>query len=161
MLDKTGIRHIYKQQLACFGEPDRDSRGHIVSLAYWALVDQNTFLQDVDLARVQIRAYDDLTPGTVAYDHGMIITSAHMQLDLELESTNVIRHILPEDFTLGQIQNMYELILGVPIDKRNFRKKILSSGLIDETGGTTQEFSYRPAKLYAFTSSELQRVSMV
>lgn len=153
---KTGIKGVYKEQLYTFGEPDRDTRGHIISVTYYALVDKDILLQTADLTRVQLIEYKSLDTTPIGFDHERIIRYAHQRLIWKIEYTNIAMNILSKQFTLSELQRVYEMILGKELDKRNFRKKILSLDMIHETGELDRESSNRPAKLYEFSDKELK-----
>lgn len=156
LLRKTGIQGIYKEQLYTFGKPDRDTRGHIVSVAYYALVDKDILLRTADMLKVELVKYDSLDHTAIGFDHRDIIQYAHQRLMWKIEYTNIAANILGPSFTLSELQSTYETILGKELDKRNFRKKILSLDMIRETGELDRENSNRPAKLYEFIDKELK-----
>lgn len=151
---RTGIvakeAGVYKEQLYSFGEPDRDSRGHIVTVAYSALVAEGRLLENADLSNVRIVPVSKLSETPIAFDHSRIIDYAKTRMGYKLEYTDVAKNILPARFPLSALQNVYETILGKAFDKRNFRKKILSLGILRETGETDKSASKRPAMLYEF-----------
>ncbi len=151
---RTGIvaqeAGVYKEQLYSFGEPDRDSRGHIVTVAYSALVAKDRLLQNADLTKVRIVPLSKLAETPVGFDHRRIIEYAKTRMGYKLEYTDVAKNLLPERFPLSSLQKIYETILGRAFDKRNFRKKILSLGVLRETGITDKSASKRPAMLYEF-----------
>ncbi len=109
----------------------------------------------IDLTKVSLIPYVQVSHDTVAYDHPEIIKYAYQRLKWKMEYTNVARNILPNEFTLRELQSVYEMIFQKPFDKRNFRKKILSMNLINETGNYDSVSSKRPAMLYQFRDKEL------
>ena len=154
--EETGLRDIYLEQLYTFGDPGRDPRGWTISVAYFAIV-------GADHTK-QVHAGDDagdadwfdvynLPP--LAFDHEDIISYALQRLRYKLEYTGLGFLLLPAEFTLGQLQKVYEAVLEEKLDKRNFRKKILSLNVIEETG-KMQHGDHRPAKLYRFTASAIE-----
>jgi len=155
LLEKTGIKWVYKEQLYTFWDPDRDTRWHAISIIYYALVRNESFLQDIDLTKVHIIEYDSLNFKDVGFDHEKIIKYAKQRLDWKLEYTNISKNILPDYFTLSNLQKVYEIILGKTIDKRNFRKKILSTKILKDTW-TQDKSSNRPARLYEFIDKDLK-----
>ena len=157
---RMNIRGIYKEQLYTFGDPTRDRRGHVISVTYYALVGGRAFLEQVDLRRVQIVPYDECHDDVFAFDHLAIIRYAHQRLRYKLEYTNMAQNILPDTFTLTQLQAVYEAILAETFDKRNFRKKILSLDIIEETGELDTS-SNRPARLYRFKERDLRIVGVM
>lgn len=151
--EETGVSDVYLEQLYTFGEPGRDPRGRVVSVAYFALLRQPAALvaaDDVDDARWF--SVDGLP--ALAFDHAEILGYARQRLRYKIEYTNIVYSLLPETFTLTELQQVYERILGRPLDKRNFRKKIQSLDLVEPTGDARREGAHRPAMLYRFKSRE-------
>jgi 8-oxo-dGTP diphosphatase len=152
---KAGLRGIYMEQLYTFSGLKRDARGRIVSVAYFALVDSGDFkLKTMDYYS-DIDWVDVNKLPKMAFDHKEIIQYGLERLRAKIEYSNIIYALLPELFTLTQMQNIYEIILGKEIDKRNFRKRILSLGILTETKKVISGAKHRPAKLYKFKKREL------
>ncbi len=144
--DETGLTDVFLEQLYTFC--DLDGRGS-VAVAYFALVD----IRQAHLARR--RAWppawfpvDDLP--SLAFHNDHVIDYALRRLRAKLDYANVAYSLLPAEFTLSDLQRAYEAILARPLDKRNFRKRILSLGFIEPTGRLAAEGRHRPARLYAF-----------
>lgn len=158
---KTGVKEDYLEQLETFGAPDRDPFGRVVSVAYFALVpqDKHELSTSEEYDGVEWFPVGDLPK--LAYDHELMLATAVARLKAKLEYTNIAYGLLPHSFTLTDLQTVYEVILGKDIDKRNFRKKILASGILKETKEIRSDGAYRPAKLYAFTSESPQVVEML
>ncbi len=153
MYDKAGVKKMYKEQLYTFSEVGRDPRGRVVSVAYIAFV-HDKVVQDIQKARtatVWKSAYD---VGKLAYDHNQITAVAIERLRSKIIYTDIARHLMPEEFTLSDLQKTYESILGEGMDKRNFRKRILSLGLLHDTKRTLKKGVMRPAALYTFKKSK-------
>ncbi len=158
--DKAGVSDVFVEQLYTFDDVDRDPRGQIVSIAYFALVPphQLAFKSGALVQEPALLSTSELPK--LAFDHRKMIDYAVGRLRSKLEYTNVIYSLLPRLFTLTQLQRTYEIILNKPLDKRNFRKKYLSLGLIESTNQKLEGTRYRPAELYRFKSHkpvELQR----
>lgn len=160
LLRKTWIKWIYKEQLYSFWDPWRDSRWHIVSIAYYAIVDKDNFLKDADLSKIQLIEYANLDKTEIGFDHKNIIEYAKKRLNWKLEYTNVAKNILPAKFTLTDLQKSYEIILWQPLDKRNFRKKILSLNIIKETW-ELEKVRSNMARLYKFSDKEIKIVDIL
>ena len=155
---KTGVDTekdlAYIEQLYTFDMVDRDPRGHAVSVTYLGCGrDIVTRESTSNAAFVAVAALPEL-----AYDHAEIIHYAHERLKAKLTYTNAISAFLAPKFTLSQLQAAYEIIFGREFDKRNFRKKYLSLGLIQETDELWRDGAHRPAKLYTFKSNTLQEL---
>lgn len=147
--EETGLSGIYLEQLFTFGAPNRDPRSRVISVAYFALVPAHD---------VQLRAGDDAAQAAwysayslpkLAFDHAEILEYALTRLRYKLEYSAVGFQLLPEVFTLTELQTAYEIVLGESLDKRNFRRKILLSNILVETG-ESRAGEGRPAKLYGY-----------
>lgn len=145
----------YIEQLYTFDTVDRDPRGHAVSVTYMGC-GREVELRD---GGSHVAFLDVNNLPTLAYDHAAIIQYARERLIAKLTYTNAVSAFLEKHFTLTQLQAAYEIIFNHEFDKRNFRKKFLSLGLIHETGDTWRDGAHRPAKLYAFNSTELESLS--
>ncbi len=155
--EETGVSDVYIEQLFTFGEPDRDPRTRVITVAYFALVPYGA---------IQHRPGDDATETSwfsvfelpeLAFDHGTIIDYALTRLRYKLEYTSVGFELLPNVFTLSELQKAYEIILGEKLDKRNFRRKISGAGILEETGRKKTEGG-RPAQLYQYKKDGLAEV---
>jgi ADP-ribose pyrophosphatase YjhB (NUDIX family) len=141
---ETGVRGIYLEQLYTFGSPGRDPHGRVVSVAYFALIPHGgRFAAFPEAAWHPVARLPAL-----AYDHRAVVRLALARLRAKLTYTNLVYGLLPSRFTLAELQEMYEAILGRRLDRRNFRKKILSLGLLARDG--VRRGPHRPATLYGF-----------
>jgi 8-oxo-dGTP diphosphatase len=146
--EETGIAGVYLEQLYTFGKPQRDPRERVISVAYYALVPSDTLQVRAasDAAEVAWFPFDALPQ--LAFDHQEIVAVAHQRLAAKLDYSTIAFQFMPEKFTLGELQAVYEIARGEALDKRNFRKWILALDRIEETGETRREGNHRPAKLY-------------
>jgi 8-oxo-dGTP diphosphatase len=156
LLEETGVRNVYLEQLYTFGDPKRDPRGRVVTVAYLALVP----------APLAVRAGSDASDAQwwsvahlpkLAFDHTRILQYALQRLRYKLEYSAVGFQLLPPTFTLSEIQKAYETVLGEPLDKRNFRRRILEADILEEAG-VAGESRGRPAKLYRFRDDAVAEV---
>jgi 8-oxo-dGTP diphosphatase len=145
--EKTGLEGLYLEQLYTFGAPARDPRGRVVTVGHFALVPWQR-LQGVPLGakRLDWRALGDLPE--LAFDHGDIVAMAHRRLRSKLAYSTIALQLMPERFTLSELQRVYEIILGEPLDKRNFRKRVQTMSWIEATSEFYRAGSHRPARLY-------------
>lgn len=147
--EETGVRDVYLEQLYTFGDPKRDPRGRVVTVAYYALAPHNQALQAgtdaSDAAWFPVREQPPL-----AFDHRKIVEYAHQRIRNKLDYTNVGFELLPEKFTLTELQLVHEAILGQALDKRNFRRKIIQKGIVKPTK-ELQQTGRKPALLYRFS----------
>lgn len=146
--EKTGIRDVYLEQLYTFGDPGRDPGGHVVSVAYFALVPHPVRApDDPKYAKVEWRAAARLP--RLGYGHNALAEYALSRLQAKLEYSNIAYSLLPAEFSLAEMQEVYEAILGRRLDRRNFRKRMLQSGVVRALG-KERRGPHRPAALYAF-----------
>lgn len=146
--EKTGVRGVYLEQLYTFGRPDRDPRRRMISVAYYALVPLpelglRPLAPEDSLGWFPVK---DLPP--LVFDHSEIVALAQRRLSAKLAYSTIALKFMPERFSLGALQKVYETILGEALDKRNFRKRVLALGCIEATGEVSREGNHRPARLY-------------
>ena len=146
--EETGLEDIYLEQLYTFGEPNRDPRERVISVAYYALVpsDNLSLKPGTDAASAAWHKIESLP--RLAFDHSEIIKMARVRLTAKIEYSTLGLMFMPDEFTLTEVQTLYEIISGQQRDKRNFRKWLLSLDVIEETGMKRAEGAHRPAKLY-------------
>ena len=147
--EETGISGLFLEQLYTFGATHRDPRERVISVTYYALVPQDALAEPraaSDAAEVGWFPFEALPP--LAFDHAEIIAVAHRRLVAKLDYSSIALQFMPETFTLSELQRVYEALLNQPLDKRNFRKRILSLDLIEETGKQRRNGKHRPAREY-------------
>jgi 8-oxo-dGTP diphosphatase len=148
LAEETGVSGVYLEQLYTFGAVDRDPRERVITVAYYALIasDRVVLQAATDAEAVGWFAMDDLPP--LAFDHQHIVTKAHERLVAKLDYSTIAFQFLPREFTLSELQEVYEIILREDRDRRNFRKWALALDQIEETGDMRCDGPHRPAKLY-------------
>ena len=148
--EETGLKDLFLEQLYTFGTVNRDPRERVVSVAYYALTKptDHTTAASTDAAETRWFPVTALPP--LAFDHAEIFTTALDRLRAKLTYQPVGFELLPPKFTLTQLQRLYESVLGADIDKRNFRKKVLSHNLLVPLKETHREGTHRPAQLFRF-----------
>ena len=156
--EETGIERLYLEQLFTFGDVDRDPRGRVVTVAYYALV---------KLADYRVRATTDASSAAwfsladvsrLAFDHNRILDTALVRLKGKVRYQPIGFELLPVKFALSELQHLYEVILEAPLDKRNFRKKILGTGLLIELEEIQQDVAHRAARLYKFDDRKYRQL---
>jgi 8-oxo-dGTP diphosphatase len=154
--EETGVANVFLEQLYTFGEPVRDPRGRVVSVAYYALVklSDHHLLAATDAKNAAWFPVAELPP--LAFDHERIVEMAHKRLQGKVRYQPIGFELLPRKFTLSQLQRLYETVLERELDKRNFRKKILSMGLLIDTKEIEQDVSHRAARLFSFDQKKYQ-----
>ena len=161
LYEETGVAEVYLEQLYTFGQPERDSAGRVVSVAYFALIHAAGITLRTQLKYADVRWWPCATLPPLAYDHDAVAAYARQRLEWKLAYTNVVWSLLPRRFALTELQKVYEAVLGRLLDKRNFRKKILALGLVEPVGETAMRGAHRPAMLYRFTSREPKLIDML
>jgi 8-oxo-dGTP diphosphatase len=155
----TGLREAYLEQLFTFGDPSRDPNSHVVSVAYMALIpDAGAVRPNREEPAGKWFEVSALPP--LAYDHGLMAEYALKRLKAKLEYTNIAHSLLPEEFTFAELEELYAVILNRPIDRRNFRRRIMAMGILKKGRGTRRG-AHRPASLYSFAQQSLQTIEML
>ena len=150
--EETGVTGVFLEQLYTFGAPERDPRERVITVAYYALVPIDRLrLRSASDAREVAWFRCDGLPG-LAFDHADIVRMAQQRLSAKLQYSTLALQFMPERFTLGELQRVYEIILGEPQDKRNFRKRVLTYDCIEDTGTERRNGNHRPARLYTVKS---------
>ncbi|HEU5261944.1 MAG TPA: NUDIX domain-containing protein [Gemmatimonadales bacterium] len=160
LAEETGVRDVYLEQLFTFGDPGRDPRGRVVTVAYYALIasDRAPLVASTDARAARWWPVAKHPP--LAFDHEGILEYAVERLRNKLEYTTVGFQLLPRHFTLTELQRVYEAILGRPLDKRNFRRKLALLGILKPVKGRRAERG-RPAQLYEFSGREFSKLKDV
>ncbi|MBL8151629.1 MAG: NUDIX hydrolase [Blastocatellia bacterium] len=148
--EETNVSGVYLEQLYTFGDPERDPRTWVITVAYFALVNSVNLQIKAETDAIDASWHSINNLPTLAFDHRKIVDYAVWRLRNKLEYTTVGFQLLPEKFTLTELQRVYEIILDKTLDKRNFRKKILSLSILKELNETKMDGIHRPAKLYTF-----------
>jgi 8-oxo-dGTP diphosphatase len=154
--EQTGVADVYLEQLYTFGEPARDPRERVLSVSYFALLpfERARLSASAHAAEAAWHPVADLP--ALAFDHAAILEYARLRLRWKLEYTNAVYSLLPERFSLSEIQRVYEIILQKPLDKRNFRKWLRGTGLVEATGQVRRSGAHRPAQLFRFQAREIR-----
>jgi 8-oxo-dGTP diphosphatase len=153
--EKTGVKNVYMEQLYTFGDPGRDPRTRVITVAYFALIPWE------NLNQPESKKIADLTWSSVdqlpklAFDHRKILNYAVKRLRAKASYSNIVYGLMPGHFRLSELQTMYEIIINDKLDKRNFRKRMLATGLLQETGKKDLSGAHRPARLYQFKKMEI------
>ena len=151
LFEKTSLRDVFLEQLYTFSRPDRDPEGRCVSVAHLALVPPTASLRTTD-------KYDGIAwfpaerPPPLAFDHKEMLAHALRRLRGKLAYTNIAYSLLPHSFSLGDLQRVYETILDENLDPRNFQRRVLQLGMLEDTGHVRAGERHRPARLYRFRS---------
>ena len=152
---KTGVKTPYLEQVSSFGSCDRDPRGWAVTVAYMALISAESVQLEADKSSEEVKwvpvfQLNKLKP--LAFDHNEIFEACYQRLKSKVQYTSLPVNLLPEEFTLSELQNTFEIILDTSVEKKSFRRRILDADILEETGGL-RTGSNRPAKLYRAKSA--------
>lgn len=148
--EKANISKIYLEQLYTAGETKRDPLHRVVSVVYFALLNDEKIVLKTSAKYKDIQWFPIKKLPPLAYDHSQMAKIAYKRLRSKLTYTNIVYSLLPEFFTLSQLQHVYEIILDQPFDKRNFRKKIHALKILKPTKNYTADGAHRPALMYSF-----------
>ena len=157
--EETSVKDVYMEQLYTFGAPDRDPRTRVITVAYFAIVPADAVTYYEAGSDAEATAWHPMeTLPELAFDHRTILDYALTRLRYKLEYTTVGFELLPDVFTLSDLQHAYELILGEELDKRNFRRKILAADILEDTGKKKREGEGRPAQLFRYKPDAVAEV---
>jgi len=156
--EETGISDVFLEQLYTFGDPGRDPRGWVVSVAYYALIspDRVSVLASTDARQAKWFPVTKLPP--LAFDHSDILSAALERLRGKLTYAPIGFELLPDKFTIKHLQKVYEIVLGQELDNRNFRKKIFSMDVLRELGEMQKGVPHRAARLYKFDERKYKQM---
>ena len=150
LFDLTGLREVYLEQVMTFGEVDRHPKGRVITIGYFSLININkvspkasSFANEISWQNVRDIEY-------LAFDHFKIMSSCLNRLQTNLRVKPIGFELLPENFTLTELQQLYESVLGKELDKRNFRKKINKMNIVKDLNIYQTGVAHRPARLYSF-----------
>lgn len=157
----TGVQDAYLEQLGTFDDPARDPFGRVVSVAYFALLPWVGAELRTSEKYADVRWWPVAKLPPLAYDHANVAKHALERIRAKLGYTNVAWSLLPKTFALADLQDVYEAILGEQLDKRNFRKKALASGILAPTGAYETGAAHRPAGLFRFARRRLAYIELL
>ena len=153
----TGLTDIYMEQLFCFGNVGRDPGGRVISIAYFALIKIDDYTEE--LMKTHNARWFELNkvPGLI-FDHKQMVKLARERLQQKVANHPIGFALLPDRFTLPQLQNLYEAIYETPLDKRNFTRKVLSLGILNKLKEKEKESSKKGAFYYTFDKTKYKRL---
>ncbi|MEL6545111.1 MAG: NUDIX domain-containing protein [Myxococcota bacterium] len=154
--EETGVRDVFLEQLYTFGATERDPRDRVVSVAYYALAKLRELHASTDAS--DARWFEVRSAPTLAFDHDQILRVAQERLRGKVRYQPIGFELLPTKFTLSELQKLYETVLERDLDKRNFRKKILAMGLLDELDERQKAVAHRAARLYRFNKRKYREL---
>jgi len=158
LAEEAGLANIFLEQLYTFGAVDRDPRERIVSVAHFALVKLGDYKARASADAADAQWFPISNVPKLAFDHREILATAQARLKSKVRYQPVGFELLPPKFTLSQLQQLYEAILETKLDKRNFRKKVLSFGLLVPLKETQMTGRHRPAQLFSFDADKYEKL---
>jgi 8-oxo-dGTP diphosphatase len=156
--EETNIGNIYLEQLYTFGEPNRDPRGRVITVSYYALVNWQQFQLKARQRVSEANWFAVKRLPELAFDHRRIVDYALERLRNKLNYTTIGFQLLPKEFTLTELQGAYEVIMSQRLDKRNFRRKMLQLNILEGTKEFKANGRQRPARLYTFTKPKVVKL---
>ncbi len=158
--EETGLRNVFLEQLYSFGNVDRDPRERVVSVAYYALVKLSDHRARTATDAANARWFPVSKIPKLAFDHAGILETARSRLTGKVRYQPIGFELLPPKFTLSQLQGLYEAVLETKLDKRNFRKKVLSFSLLLPLKETQMTGRHRPAQLFRFDAAKYEKLKL-
>jgi 8-oxo-dGTP diphosphatase len=146
--ERTGMKDVYLDQVKTFGHPTRHPGGRVITVAYCSLLNINHHALAITANELHWHSVEDLQE--MAFDHKEIVDACHAWLQKRIQEHPLGFNLLPEKFSLRELQNLYEAISGLTLDRRNFRKKFASMKLLIDINEIEQDVPHRPGKLYKF-----------
>jgi len=156
--EEAGLKNVFLEQLYTFSAIDRDPRERVISVTYYALVKPTDHRTQAATDAADARWFPVSQAPSLAFDHESILDTALNRLRGKLTYQPIGFELLPAKFTLSQLQSLYEAVLGTEVDKRNFRKKVLSFDLLIPLKETHREGAHRPAQLFRFDPAKYERL---
>ena len=158
LTEETGVSRVFLEQLYTYGDPKRDPREHVVTIAYFSLVrlSDHRVQAATDARNAAWFGVDDIPK--LAFDHRKILNAAHERLQSKVRYQPIGFELLPHKFPLRDLQHLYEVVLERSLDKRNFRKKILSMDVLEELDEIETDVTHRAARLYRFDKKKYQQL---
>ena len=157
LMEETNVQEVYLRQFHVFSEVYRDPRGRVVTVAFYALVRKSEYelIAGDDASDVSWFMLEELPP--LAFDHAKIIEAARKHLQEELKLRPIVFKLLDKKFSMGELQRLYELINATRYDRRNFQRKMISSGFLSDEGVSEVTVANRPPQLYSFDEDSYVR----
>lgn len=157
--EESGVSDVYLEQLYTFGDLNRDPRGRTVSVAYFALVRLADFTLNASTDARAAKWFSIRSVPKLAFDHDNILETAVQRIKGKVRYQPIGFELLPKKFTLSALQRLYEIVLETELDKRNFRKKLLTFGLLKPLGEYEEGVAHRAAELYSFDKKKYEQLA--
>jgi 8-oxo-dGTP diphosphatase len=156
LTERTGLDTLYLEQVHTFGAVRRHPTGRVVTTAYYSLVNvKHTQLRQLDN---ELHWHTVKEVGAMAFDHKKILDTCYKTLQQKIQEEPIIFNLLENKFSLRELQNVYEAVLDVKLDRRNFRKKLFTTGLLTDIDEMEKNVPHRPGKLYTFNHAQYEKM---
>jgi 8-oxo-dGTP diphosphatase len=153
---RTGLENVFLEQVHTFGAVNRHPAGRVISTAFYSLVNIKHHQLKELANELHWHPVNDI--GTMAFDHKEILQTCYTTLQKKIQEEPIVFNMLENKFSLRELQNLYEAILGVELDRRNFRKKFFTTGLLIDTNEMEADVPHRPGKLYSFNHAKYSQM---
>jgi 8-oxo-dGTP diphosphatase len=160
LYELTGLKNVPSEQVKTFGSVERHPEGRVITVAYYSLIKQSDYADPAPRTSYAREAkwFSINQLPAVAFDHKDIIEASISRLQRRVRTQPIGFDLLPPKFTLSDLQALYESILNTVLEKRNFRKKIMSMSLLTDEGVTQEGVAHRPARLFSFSKTEYDQL---
>jgi 8-oxo-dGTP diphosphatase len=153
--ERTGMNDVFLDQVRAFGNPNRHPGGRVITIAYCSLLNINH--HELKIHDNDLNWHNVSTLKEMAFDHKEIVDACYQWLQKRIQEHPLGFNLLPDKFSLRELQNLYEAILGITLDRRNFRKKFASMDLLIDIDEMEQDVPHRPGKLYKFNFEKYEK----
>lgn len=155
LLQRTGMNGVFLEQVKTFGRPDRHPGGRVITIAYCSLL--NIRHHELKIYDNELHWHSVTSLADMAFDHQLIVDECYQWLKKRIQEHPLAFNLLPEKFSLRELQSLYETILGVELDRRNFRKKFFSMDFLIDMDEYEENVPHRPGKLYKFNFDKYEQ----
>ena len=155
LLERTGMTDVFLDQVHTFSQPDRHPGGRVITVAYCSLL--NIKHHQLEITENELHWHSVKNLNEMAFDHLEILQTCYKWLQKRIQEHPLGFNLLPEKFSLRELQNLYEAILDMELDRRNFRKKFFSMDFLEDTGEFEEDVKHRPGKLYQFNFEKYEQ----
>lgn len=155
LLQRTGMDDVFLEQVHAFGGPGRHPGGRVITIAYCSLL--NIKHHEFKIYNNELHWHNVKNLADMALDHKLIIDKCYQWLQKRIQEHPLAFNLLPQKFSLRELQNIYEAILGVPLDRRNFRKKFFTMDFLTDLNELEEDVPHRPGKLYSFNYEKYEK----
>jgi len=152
---RTGLNDVYLEQVHTFGSVNRHPAGRVVTVTYCSLI--NVHHHKINILDNELHWHDVIGVTDLAFDHQQIFDNSLMQLQKRVQEHPLGFNLLPKKFSLRDLQNLYEAILNIKMDRRNFRKKFFAMDVLIDLNEMEQDVPHRPGKLYKFNYEKFEK----